>query len=149
MYLLDTNVISESAPSKKVACAELRDWMDANSESLFLSVITIAEIVAGIDKEKRRGHEAKAMRLGAWLETLVHLYGRRIIPVDLPISRVLGEMTDQVRARGHEPELGDLTIAATARVRGLTVLTRNVRHFQLPGLVVIDPFLELPGNPVS
>lgn len=148
MYLLDTNVISEAAPSKKVASSELRHWMDANSDGLFLSVITVAEIIAGIEKVKRAGHEAKAGRLGEWLATLVHLYAQRILPVDLPVSQVLGILTDQVRARGHDPQMGDLTIAATARVHGLIVLTRNVRHFQLPGLVVVNPFEELPGDPL-
>nr|WP_194298829.1 type II toxin-antitoxin system VapC family toxin [Acetobacter fallax] len=146
--MLDTNVISEAAPSKKVASPELRYWMDANSDRLFLSVITVAEIVAGIEKVKRAGHEAKAARLGEWLATLVHLYARRILPVDLPVSQALGTLTDQVRARGHDPQMSDLTIAATARVHGLTVLTRNVRHFQLPELVVVNPFEELPDNPL-
>ncbi len=146
VYLLDTNVISESAPSKKVVSPELRHWMDANSDRLFLSVITVAEIVAGIEKVKRAGHEAKAGRLEEWLATLVHLYARRILPVDLPVSQALGLLTDQVRARGHDPQMGDLTIAATARVHGLTVLTRNVWHFQLSGLVVVNPFEELPGD---
>ncbi|MDT8871326.1 hypothetical protein RAA17_10305 [Komagataeibacter rhaeticus] len=76
MYLLDTNVISESAPSKKVASPELRHWMDANSDRLFLSVITVAEIVAGIEKVKRAGHEAKAGRLGnGWRRSCISTHG--------------------------------------------------------------------------
>jgi toxin FitB len=34
----------------------------------------------------------------------------------------------------------DALIAATARVHGLTVVTRNVKNFELAGIPVLDPF---------
>jgi predicted nucleic acid-binding protein len=46
---------------------------------------------------------------------------------------------------GQTPGLADLAIAATARVHGLTVLTRNLRHFSFPGVPVHDPFDSLPS----
>jgi toxin FitB len=38
----------------------------------------------------------------------------------------------------------DLVIAATARVHGLTILTRNRRHFAVTGVPTLDPLSELP-----
>ncbi|WP_235450457.1 PIN domain-containing protein [Komagataeibacter europaeus] len=64
MYLLDTNVISEAAPSKKVASADLRHWMDANRDRLFLSVITIAGIVGRDLEGKTRGARGKSRTAG-------------------------------------------------------------------------------------
>src|SRR5712675_1449648 len=54
MYLVDTNVISAAAPSRPVSPA-LIEWMDAHSASLFLSVVTVAEIEDGIAKARREG----------------------------------------------------------------------------------------------
>ena len=54
-------------------------------------------------------------------------------------------MTDAARAAGHTPGLADIAIAATAASRGLTVLTRNVRHFAPLGTRAINPFETLPG----
>ena len=48
MYLVDTNILSVSAPTKAVPQPALRDWMDRNSHALFLSVSTVAEIEDGI-----------------------------------------------------------------------------------------------------
>ena len=50
VYLVDTNVISAGAPSKGQRWAELAEWMDANSDRLFLSTVSVAEIEAGIAK---------------------------------------------------------------------------------------------------
>ena len=58
----------------------LTDWMDRNSASLFLSVITIAEVEDGIAKSRRLGARRKAEQLSAWLETVLHLYAARVLP---------------------------------------------------------------------
>ncbi|MDB5398994.1 MAG: PilT protein domain protein, partial [Rhodopila sp.] len=79
MYLVDTNVLSAGAPTKSRPLPDLADWMDRNSERLFLSVITVAEIEDGIAKSRREGAFRKANRLAEWLETLVHLYSARIL----------------------------------------------------------------------
>jgi predicted nucleic acid-binding protein len=144
MYLVDTNVLSAGAPTNARSMLGLVDWMDRNSERLFLSVVTVTEIEDGIAKSRREGASRKADRLAEWLETLLHLYSARILPLDVSIARVAGKLADQARGSGHAPGFADIVIAATARSRGYTVLTRNVRHFRALDVLVHDPFESLP-----
>ncbi len=144
MYLLDTNVISAGAPAGAAPSAALIGWMERHSQHLYLSVMTIAEIEDCIAKARREGAARKAERLGEWLETLLHLYSARILPLDLAAARVLGRRSDTARGAGQSPGLADLAIAATARARGYTVLTRNARHFACRDVPSHDPFESLP-----
>ena len=118
--------------------------MDVNSAKLFLSVITIAEIEDGIAKAKREGATRKSWDLSAWLETLLHLYTARILPLDLATARIAGVLSDHARGQGNAPGFADIMIAATAQRNGLIILTRNLRHFEPLGVAVHDPFARLP-----
>ena len=144
MYLVDTNVVSAGAPSR-LAPAELVAWMDAHSALLFLSAVTVAEIEDGIAKLRREGATRKSDDLVIWLETVLHLYGDRILAFDMPTARIAGALSDQARGQGHAPGFADIIIAATAQNHGLTVLSRNVRHFVPLGVPVLDPFAALPS----
>lgn len=143
MYLVDTNVISAGAPSR-LAPAELVGWMDAQSALLSLSAVTVAEIEDGIAKLRREGATRKSDDLAAWLETVLHLYGDRILAFDAPTARIAGALSDQARGQGQAPGFGDIIIAATAKRHGLTILSRNIRHFMPLGVPVLDPFAALP-----
>ncbi len=120
--------------------------MDRNSASLFLSVVTIAEIEDTIAKSRREGAIPKAEGLSLWLETLLHLYAARILPVDLSIARIVEALSDRARGAGISPGFADLAIAATAQARGLTLLTRNIRHFRWMASDVHNPFDSLPDE---
>lgn len=98
MYLVDTNVLSAAAPTKARIETGLVEWIDRNSDKLFISVITIAEIEAGIAKLRDNGSLKKAQRLSEWLETLLHLYQHRVLPLDLQAARELGCMTQAVKS---------------------------------------------------
>jgi predicted nucleic acid-binding protein len=143
-YLVDTNVISAAAPTTAVKRPELIEWMDSHSPDLFLSAVTIAEIADGIAKVKREGARRKASDLSAWLRTVLHLYGDRILPFDSPTAEIAGAVADLARSRGHSPGFADIALAATARRHDLTILSRNERHFEPMGVAVIDPFQKLP-----
>jgi toxin FitB len=143
-YLVDTNVISVTAPSTAAKRPEIAEWMDAHSDDLFLSAITIAEIADGIAKAQREGAKRKASDLSAWLRTVLHLYGDRVLPFDTPTAEIAGALADLARGRGHSPGLADVAIAATARHHGLTILSRNERHFAPMAVAVINPFQKLP-----
>jgi predicted nucleic acid-binding protein len=145
VYLVDTNIISALSPSRPVSPG-LMAWMDAFSASLFLSVVTIAEIEDGIAKSRREGARRKSADLAAWLETVLHLYGDRVLAFDAPTARIAGAMSDRARGNDHAPGLADIIIAATAQCRGLTVLSRNLRHIEPLGVAVIDPFAKLPRS---
>jgi predicted nucleic acid-binding protein len=144
-YLVDTNVISAGSPTRASAdFARLVTWMDRHTDSLFLSVVTIAEIEDGISKARRDGAHRKAGRLADWLETVLHLYSSRILVFDVATARLAGALSDRARGQGHAPGFPDLVIAATAKLRGLTILTRNLRHFVPLAVSAHDPFAHLP-----
>lgn len=121
--------------------------MDARSAVLFLSVVTLAEIEDGIAKLRRERAVRKSADLASWLETVCHLYGDRILAFDAPIARIAGAVSDRARGQGHAPGLADIIIAATAQRHGLTILSRNLKHFVPLGVAVVDPFLALPRAP--
>lgn len=134
-YLLDTNIISElRKPRRSPAVLE---WITAAApDGLYLSVVTIGEITKGIAKRRRTGGDAAAESLQAWLEGLLATYADRIIPIDVPIAARWGRLCD-----AHPQLATDMLLAATALDRGLTVATRNVEHFQVAGVEVVNPFL--------
>lgn len=145
MFLVDTNVISALAPSKRADAKDLAMWLDQASPHLFLSVITAAEVAAGIAKAEREGASAKARSLGEWWQAVEHFYADKVLPFDLRCAHLVGRMLD--RARAHRPGFEDTAIAATAQAHGLTVLTRNLRHFVPLGVSALDPFQGLPPLP--
>lgn len=143
-FLVDTDVLSAGAPSKAQPIPELIEWMDRNSDRLYISVVTIAEIEDGIAKTGREGATRKAALLREWLETLVHLYSPRILPLDLAAARIAGSLSDRARGRGHVAAFGDLAIAAIATNHHLTILTRNLKHYVPLGVAALDPLAALP-----
>ena len=118
--------------------------MDVHSASLFLSVVTVAEIEDGIAKLRREGAARRSSHLAEWLEAILHLYGDRILAFDTPTARIAGALADRARGMGQAPGFADIVIAATARQHGLTILSRNLRHFEPLGVSVLDPFVTLP-----
>ena len=145
-YLVDTNVISATAPTAGARRPELVEWMDSHSSDLFLSAITIAEIADGIANAERRGAKRKASNLSAWLRTVLHLYGDRVLPFDSPTAEIAGALSDLARSRGRSPGFADIAIAATARRHDLTILSHNERHFAPMDIAVLDPLLKLPPS---
>jgi hypothetical protein len=145
-YLVDTNVISVTAPTTAARRPELIKWMDLHSPDLFLSAVTIAELTDGIAKAKPQGAKRKASDLSAWLRTVLHLYGDRVLPFDSPTAEIAGVLSDLARGRGYSPGFADIAIAATAHRHDLTILSRNERHFAPMDIVVVDPFQKLPSG---
>lgn len=145
MYLVDTNVISAGAPSRRTPTA-LVEWMDSHSASLFLSAVTVAEIEDGIAKSLREGARRKSADLSAWFEAVLHLYGDRILSFDSATARIAGSISDRARGLGRAPGFADIIIAATAQHHRLAILSRNVRHLAPLGVSVVDPFLKLPAS---
>ncbi|MGZ8260226.1 MAG: PIN domain-containing protein [Caldimonas sp.] len=131
MILLDTVVVSEfqkTRPSPRVV-----SWIGELRESdLFLSVVTLGEIERGIVRAR---DEVFRARLEKWLEDTMRRYAERILDITAPVARRWGRWSAEL---GRDDP--DLLIAATAAVHGLTVATRNVRHFQATGVATVDPF---------
>jgi predicted nucleic acid-binding protein len=85
VYLVDTNIISVTAPTKPQPGSALAAWMERNTDRLYMSAVTVMEIEDGIAKAERMGALQKAALLEAWFETLMHLYSDRIIAFDLEL----------------------------------------------------------------
>ena len=120
--------------------------MDAHSSSLFTSAVTIAELADGVAKLRREGATRKAAALEDWLRTVLHLYADRVLPLDIAVALATGPLLDKVRGLGQSPGFADAAIVATASVHGLTILTRNWRHFVHFGLEALDPYVALPSS---
>jgi len=137
--LLDTNVISE--PQKPLQSAAVERFLrDTPEESLFLSIITIAELYRGVAlmTEGRR-----RTRLSEWVAAeLPERFGDRLLPITTSIAALWGDVMAQSRSNGLNVSVMDGFLAATAAAHGLAIATRNVRHFTGLGLTVIDPWGE-------
>ena len=132
MYLVDTDVLS--ALQRAERHPHVARWLGAQRESdLYLTVLTIGEVERGIASVRPRDPEF-ADRVTRWLDRVLRVHGRRILPVDLPVARRWGRLCARLGRRDT-----DLLIAATALEHGLTVVTRNVRHFRPTGVPVLDP----------
>ncbi len=134
MYLIDTVVLSELR--RRQRDAGVVAWMARqHQEDCYLSVVSLGEIERGIAR-KRASDPRFAEDLAAWLDRLLRLHGQRLLPVDLAIARRWGRLS---AALGHDS--ADLLIAATALEHGLTVVTRNLRHFTPTGVATLNPWL--------
>ncbi len=134
--LLDTCVLTElrkhdGHAGVKSAVAELADG------DLFLSVLTLGEIAKGICL-LAAGRKQKA--LGTWLTGLESNFGDRILGIDAETARIWGELTARAQKAGEIIPAVDGLLAATALRHGLHVMTRNTRHFQATGALVLDPW---------
>jgi toxin FitB len=144
VYLLDTNIVSLFDPRRRDRAAPLIAWMRRNDRFLFLSAIALLEIESGLLKLRREAKARRAGEIEALREGLLADFGERLLPMDATVGLAAAHIAEA--ARPSVIELKDLVIAATARVRGLTVLTRNLRHFGPTGVPVLDPLAALPPD---
>lgn len=135
MYLLDTNVLSETRRSRK-AHPSVRRWTaSVDAGELFLSVMSIFEFEVGIRRMERRDKKQAAI-LRAWLQSRVlEAFKGRILSVDTEISLRCAVL--------HVPDprpFRDSFIAATALAYGMTVVTRNTSDFMPTGVALLNPW---------
>ena len=131
-YLLDTNVVSEFRKARPHGGALA--WLNAQqSDQLLLSALTIGDLQAGI--ERVRHHDAaKARELEDWLSELPARY--QCLPMDIDCFREWARLMDKKTDELSE----DAMLAATARVHGLVVATRNERDFAHFDVRIVNPF---------
>ncbi|MBA3448943.1 MAG: type II toxin-antitoxin system VapC family toxin [Pseudaminobacter sp.] len=143
-YLLDTSFLSIFAPDRPPLPLHLQGWVAEQRErgSWHTSSIVVVEVERGIAKLERSGGNAKAERISRWFEGLLAEFDERVISVDSAIAREAGRLEDAAIARGRNPGLADVLIAATARLHDLSVLTANVRHFAVLDVPYFNPMAE-------
>ena len=131
MYLVDTNVLSEARRGTTAA----RDWLrSVDPETIYLSVITLGEIMKGIELRQRTDPRA-ASSLRQWLEQLRQGHADRILPVGDEVALEWGRLAAE-RPRA----MADALIAATAIVHRKTIVTRNTADFEETHVPVINPW---------
>jgi len=137
-YLLDTDVLSLLSPGRVNVPERFEVWVEAQEREgqVYLSAISIHEIEKGIRLLEAKGSVQKARALEAWLRPLVTRLGKFILPVDAEVARVSGALEAKAIAEGVNPGASDAMIAGTAAFHGLTVVTRNLRHFRAFGVPV-------------
>ena len=136
MILLDTNVVSEAM--KPVPDDAVRGWLDEQAaETLYLSSVTIAELMFGIGalpKGKRQDKLASA------LDGVMELFADRVLPFDIDAARHYADLAVKARAAGKGFPTPDGYIAAIAASKGFVVATRDTSAFDAAGVEVIDPW---------
>lgn len=149
MYMLDTDVLSATSPSRQDRNKALAEWINSHADHLFLSAVTVAEICKGIAKLRRTRSASRASLLQNWLELTLHFYAQRVLPFDTAAARTAGALSDHALASGHNPGFPDIAIAAIAINNDLILLTRNLRHFAPLDIPAHNPFDSLPQPPLS
>ena len=141
MILLDTNVISE--PQRLQPNARVLEWIDAQAlETLYLSVVTVAELRAGIallpaGKRRDNLHDNLEKRL-------LPMFVNRVLSFDMACTKAYAELLAKSRAAGLALESADAFIAAIALSNGFAVATRDTRPFETAGVDVINPWEASP-----
>jgi toxin FitB len=136
MILLDTNVVSEAM--KPEPNPAVRNWLDEQAaETLYLSSVTIAELMFGIGTLPKGRRKDK---LAAALDGVLELFTDRILPFDIGAARRYADLAVKARAAGKGFPTPDGYIAATAASREFAVASRDTSAFIAAGLTVIDPW---------
>jgi predicted nucleic acid-binding protein len=131
-YLLDTNIVSEVRKPRPHGA--VLAWIESQQEQqLFVSAVTLGELQSGIERLRQRDID-KANEIESWLDQVEDSY--QVLPMDgrcfREWARLMHDKPDQL--------LEDGMIAATARLNGLIVATRNERDFREFDVRIINPF---------
>lgn len=137
MIVLDTNVLSELMRAKPAP--EVLAWIDAQPTSqLFISAITVAEILYGIARM------ADGKRKQSLLDVATLMFDEdfagRILSFDSDAAVHYAGLAAESEAKGKVVDMADGQIAAIAALHDARVATRNVRHFDYLGVPVINPW---------
>lgn len=136
MIVLDTDVVSEAM--KPSADPAVRVWLnDQAAETLYLSSVTLAELLYGISSLPAGRRKAD---LAGTLDSLLNLFEGRVLPFDSEAARHYADLALKARAAGRGFPTPDGYIAAIAAARGYAVATRDVAPFEAAGVNVINPW---------
>ena len=137
-YLIDTNIISEIRKHDRCDLNVAAWYASLDDEALYLSVLVLGEIRRGVERV-RPSDPVQARALEAWLTQVIKLFGDRILPIDQAVADAWGRM-----GAARPLSAIDALLAATAKVNGMTLVTRNAAHVAGLGVGVLNPF-EAPA----
>ena len=137
MILVDTNVLSSMMRAEVEPAVER--WFDAQPpESVWTTTITIFEIHFGLalltpGRRRDRLHNA-------FDRAIDEILGGRVLPFDRTGAETAAAIAARQRQIGRPVEIRDVQIAGIAAARKATLATRNTRHFENLGIVLVDPW---------
>ena len=135
-YLVDTNVLSEARKGARANAGVVTWFAEVADHELYVSVLTVGELRRGIDSIERRDASA-ARALDGWLRGMVDGFRERVLPVDRAIAEEWGRMNV-----AQSLPVIDTLLAATAKIHGLTLVTRNTKDVARTGIRCLDPFRD-------
>ncbi|MCP4593196.1 MAG: type II toxin-antitoxin system VapC family toxin [bacterium] len=130
MRLCDTNVLSELV--RPLPNPGVLAWAHGETR-VAISVVTVDELFFGLSWHPRP-------KIRSWLERFLSTRCQ-ILEVTPRIARLAGELRGRLRSAGINHSQADMWIAATARYHSLTLVTRNVKHFEYCGISIVNPFV--------
>lgn len=133
-WLINTNVVSEMRKGSRADPAIAAWFADMGDDDVYTSVLVIGEIRRGIASIRRRDHEA-AQALERWLARVIEDQGGRVLPIDLALAEAWGRLNVP-----GPLSVVDGLLAVTAKVHGLTLVTRNVGDVERSGVPCLNPF---------
>ncbi|NEO87816.1 MAG: type II toxin-antitoxin system VapC family toxin [Spirulina sp. SIO3F2] len=129
MFVCDTNIVSELTrpePNRGVV-----NWVDSKP-FLYVSAVTVEEMTFGLTINPK-------VRALEWFKAQFK-EKFKVLPIDEEIAEMAGVLRGKFRKQGRPREQADMLIAATAKIYGLTLVTRNVRDFEGCEVAVLNPF---------
>ncbi len=137
MIVLDTNVLSAMMRATEEPAVER--WFDAQpTESVWTTTVTVFEIHFGLAllaAGRRRGRLDRA-----FLRAIDDVLGGRVLPFDRSAAEAAALIAANRRQTGRTIEIRDVQIAGIVAARKATLATRNTRHFEHLGIVLVDPW---------
>lgn len=133
-YLIDTNIISEVRKGARSDANVAAWWNALDDRNIYLSVLVLGEIRKGVERA-RTNDPAQATALGDWLHAVVSSFGDRVLPIDQAVADEWGRMSAK-----RPVSTIDALLAATAKVHGMTLATRNVSDIADLGADFVNPF---------
>jgi toxin FitB len=128
-FLVDTNVLSELV--RKRPDPGVLQWAQ-EVRRVAISSVTVEEVYFGLSWKPNP-------RVRLWFEEFLETYCE-VLPVTAGVARRSGEIRGQLQSRGQTRSAADMIIASTAQEHSLTLVTRNVRHFEICGIALLNPF---------
>lgn len=136
-YLLDTNVFREIG--KTVPHEHVGAWLKrVDDGDLTISALTVREIRKGIARLRAR-KPGVAEQIETRIAASLAAFGDRVLPVSREIAELWGDLLAE-----SEKHVDDTGLAATARVHGLVLVTRNLAHVSGRGAATLDPYKASP-----
>ncbi len=139
MYLIDTNIVSETRKRSKAnkGVQAFFKGVIEDQAKMFISVVTVGELRRGVELIRLGGDTRQANQLDKWLTALLAEYQEHILDINQDIALLWGRLRTP-----HSENALDKQIAATALIYELTVVTRNHKDFVKSGVRVLNPFTE-------